>query len=163
MPLDGRTGAEGRATDRHSSDPPFNRQTDQRNPIEKRPRHPNEKMLQRDDSVPCLSKKFWLNHNIGFLVFPPLLSFLYPIPLVSGSGQSQRLGGRALWLEQARGPSAAARGGDRGTQMKGGGGGPEIQYWENSKIFNDANRPNRKFGPMIQFTFFYRFFSHCFL
>ena len=33
-------------------------------------------------------------------------------------------------LEKARGPSAAAGQGDRATKMKGGGG-PEIQYWEN--------------------------------
>ena len=38
-----------------------------------------------------------------------------------------------LRLEKARGPSAAAREGERGTQMKGGvgEGGPEIQCWEN--------------------------------
>jgi len=32
------------------------------------------------------------------------------------------MGGRAPRLEKARGPSAAAREGDRGTKMKGGGG-----------------------------------------
>ena len=39
-----------RATNRHSSDRPT--ESDR-----KRPRHPTEKVLQRDDSVPCLSKK----------------------------------------------------------------------------------------------------------
>ena len=48
-----------------------------------------------------------LNHSIGFLDPPPL---------------PYRIGGRALRLEKARVPSAAAREGARGTKMKGGGG-----------------------------------------
>ena len=56
----------------------------------------------------------------------PLPSYLYPRPhhpLFTGSGLVR------LGLE-ARGPSAAAREGERGTKMKGGGG-AEILYWEN--------------------------------
>ena len=85
--------------------------------------------------------KVWLNHSIGFPV-PPLPTFLYPIPLVSvgqvrprGQGAERcgqnRLGGRAPRLKQARELSASAREVDRGTKMKGGGGGPEIQYQKN--------------------------------
>ena len=45
----------GRATERQSSGRPFNQPTES---DRKRPRHPTEKVLQRDDSFPCLSKKF---------------------------------------------------------------------------------------------------------
>ena len=54
---------------------------------------------------------------------PPPFIFVPPSPLF----QWVRLG------QEARGPSAAAREGDRGTKIKGGGGGTRnlIQYWEN--------------------------------
>ena len=38
-----------------------------------------------------------------------------------------------------------------------------IRSLASAKVFNDAIGPNRKFGPMTQFTFFYRFFSLLFL
>ena len=48
---DGRQGNGPTLLDRHSSDRPTESDL-------KRQRHPTEKVLQRDDSVPCLSKKF---------------------------------------------------------------------------------------------------------
>ena len=73
---------------------------------------------------------------------PPTPFILYPHPpCFSGSGQAQRLQGRALRLEQARGLSAAARedkGAERcgqrwgqGYKNEGRGGGPEILHWVN--------------------------------
>ena len=47
----------GRATDRRSSDRPFNRPTDQRNPTENTTAS-DRKIVHRADSVPCLGKKF---------------------------------------------------------------------------------------------------------
>ena len=45
----------GRATERHFSDQPFNQPTN-RNQL--KTTTASEKVLQRDDSIPCLSKKF---------------------------------------------------------------------------------------------------------
>ena len=73
----------GRATDRHSSDRPFNRPTDR--PTEsdhKRQWHPIEKVLQRDNSVPCLSKKFSIYFFYRFCsLFSWNLSALSPLSI----------------------------------------------------------------------------------
>ena len=68
---------------------------------------------------------------LPFMFVPPTPCFILVgqvRPIIWGAercGQN-RLEGRALRLEQARGPSSAAREGERGTKMKGGGG-QEIQ------------------------------------
>ena len=65
----------GRATDRHYSDRPLNRPTES---DRKQPRHPTKKVLQRDDSVPCLIKKFSMFFTIYFYLtdfFPFFLGF----------------------------------------------------------------------------------------
>ena len=72
---------------------------------------------------------------------PPPLIFVPPTPLFQWVRLGLQAGGRALRLEQAKGPSAAARigqGAERcgqrmgeGYKNEGRGGGPEIQYWEN--------------------------------
>ena len=79
---------------------------------------------------------FLLNYSIGFLP-PPSLHFCL-IPLF----QWVRLG-----LE-ARGSSAAAREGERGTKLKGGGRGPEIQFWGNPYFLISLSFPVVSF-PVI--------------
>ena len=96
-----------------------------------------------------ITKKWWAQSQYTISALPPSLHFCTPYPFVSyeiSVGQVRpigwevercgynRLRGRALRLEWAREPSAAAREGEGGTKMKGGvGGGQKIQYWENPK------------------------------
>ena len=57
-----------------------------------------------------------------------------------------RLGGRAPRLEKARGPNAAAREGNRGTKMKGGGGGQKsnTRKFQKKKI-NELRKEKRQY------------------
>ena len=62
-----------------------------------------------------------------------------------------------LRLEKARGPIAAAREEMRGTKLKGGGGGPEIQYWKNPIFLRIPLQICHKIFLHITFCIFFSF------
>ena len=99
----------------------------------------------------------WLNHSLGFLVPPPSLHFCTPSHLF----QWVRLG-----LE-AKGPSAAAREGDRGTKMKGGGGGrnpilgKSPTFYAEIKIRYRSIKKSHLFLAVKSWYFFGIFFCNC--